>query len=95
VGVVAIAKTDLEPGTAIEEFGGFQAYGVAENMDRIRAEGLLPIGLALGCTVRRRIAKDQPLTFADVDVPEGRLVDQLYREQETFFAPAPSGEAAR
>jgi predicted homoserine dehydrogenase-like protein len=88
VGVIAVAKTDLHPGTVIEEFGGFQAYGVAENMGAIRSEGLLPIGLALGCRVRQHVSKDQPLTFGDVDVPEGRLVDRLYAEQEALFAPS-------
>ena len=86
VGVIAVAKTDLQPGSPIEEFGGFQAYGVAENMEAIRGERLLPIGLALGCTVARPVAKDQPLTFADVSVPAGRLVDRLYAEQEASFA---------
>jgi predicted homoserine dehydrogenase-like protein len=87
VGVVALAKTDLAAGTTIEEFGGFQAYGVAENMAVIRAERLLPIGLALGCTLARAVPRDQPLTFDDVLVPPGRLVDRLYREQEALFAP--------
>lgn len=87
VGVVALAKTDLEAGTIIEEFGGFEAYGVAENIAAIRREGLLPIGLALGCRLRHAVPKDHPLTFADVIIPEGRLIDRLYAEQEAVFAP--------
>ena len=87
VGVAAIAKTSLQPGTTIDEFGGFHVYGVAENMAAIRDERLLPIGLALGCTVTRPVAKDRPLTFDDVAIPAGRLVDWLYREQEAAFAP--------
>jgi predicted homoserine dehydrogenase-like protein len=54
----------------------------------IRAEQLLPVGLALDCTIARPVAKDQPLTFADVTVPPGRLIDRLYAEQEQVFAPA-------
>ncbi|MET0179227.1 MAG: SAF domain-containing protein [Novosphingobium sp.] len=99
VGVVAVAKQDLEPGTVIAEFGGFEAYGVAENIDAVRAEWLLPIGLALGSTVARRVPKDQALTFADVVRPAGRLVDRLYDEQELAFAPrgsdAPPGREAQ
>ena len=87
VGVVALAKTDLEAGTIIEEFGGFEAYGVAENIAAIRSEGLLPIGLALGCRLRHTVPKDHPLTFADVIIPEDRLIDRLYAEQEAVFAP--------
>lgn len=56
-------------------------------MDVVRAEALLPIGLALGCRLRRAGPKDRPLTFADVVIPEGRLVDRLYAEQEATFAP--------
>ena len=88
VGVIAVAKTDLSPGTLIEEFGGFEVYGVAENMAPIRSERLLPIGLALGCRLKRPVPKDQPLTFDDVERPAGRLVDRLYAEQEAMFGPA-------
>jgi predicted homoserine dehydrogenase-like protein len=86
VGVIAMAKQDLQPGTVIEKFGGFEVYGVAENMDVVRSERLLPIGTGLGCTLVRPVAKDQPLTFDDVRLPEGRLVDRLYAEQEAAFA---------
>ncbi|NIC04411.1 NAD(P)H-dependent oxidoreductase [Billgrantia bachuensis] len=85
VGVVAIAKKDLEEGTTIREFGGFEVYGVAENMEVIRRERLLPIGLALDCVVKKRIEKNVPLTFDDVRFPEGRQIDRLYREQENVF----------
>lgn len=87
VGVVAIAKKDLAIGERIEEFGGYEVYGVAENMDAVRAESLLPIGLALGCSIKRPVPKDTPLTWEDVSFPDGRLVDTLYAEQERIFAP--------
>ena len=34
---------------------------------------------------RYGIAKDQVLTYADVDVPAGRLTDALLAEQQTMF----------
>ncbi|PMR76969.1 NAD(P)-dependent oxidoreductase [Billgrantia endophytica] len=86
VGVVAIAKKDLCEGEPIVEFGGYEVYGVAENIDTIRRENLLPIGLAIDSVVRHPIRKDTPLTFDDVRVPEGRLVDRLYSEQERIYA---------
>lgn len=89
VGVVAVAKKDLAPGELIEEFGGYQVYGVADNMDTIRAERLLPIGLSIGCRLKRPISKDAVLTMEDVDVPPNRFVDALYAEQESCFAPSP------
>ncbi len=86
VGVIAVAKKDLKAGDVIEEFGGYEVYGVADNIDVVRRERLLPVGLALGCTLKRAVSKDAPLTFDDVSFPQGRLVDQLYAEQEALFA---------
>lgn len=86
VGVIATAKKPLATDETIGEFGGYEVYGVAENMDAIRREHLLPIGLALGCRLARPVAKDQPLSFDDVIIPPGRLVDRLYAEQERLFA---------
>jgi predicted homoserine dehydrogenase-like protein len=58
---------------------------VAENYDVSLAEDLLPIGLAEGCKVTRDVAKDQVLTYADVEVPEGRTADRLRAEQTAHF----------
>jgi predicted homoserine dehydrogenase-like protein len=88
VGVIAVAKKDLAAGDSIEDFGGYQVYGVAENMDAIRQGRLLPIGLGLGCTLARPVAKDVALTVDDVLVPPDRTVDSLYAEQERCFAPS-------
>ncbi len=85
VGVIAVAKIDLSPGDVITEFGGYHAYGVAENSEIIAQDRLLPLGIALGCRVIRRVAKDSVLTFADVEIPPGRVVDRLYAEQEARF----------
>jgi len=86
VGVIAMAKKQLSAGETINDFGGFEVYGVAENMSVVRRENLLPVGLALGCRLVRPVEKDAPLTFDDVSIPPGRLVDRLYAEQERTFA---------
>jgi predicted homoserine dehydrogenase-like protein len=85
VGVIALAKKDLEPGELVDKLGGFEVYGVLENIEVIRRENLIPIGLAIGAKINRRIAKDTPLTFDDFDIPEGRLIDDLYAEQESVL----------
>ncbi len=85
VGVAAVAKKDLAAGEEIDGFGGYCLYGVAENADVIAREALLPIGLAEGARAARPIAKDTPLTFADVIRPPGRTIDRLYREQSAHF----------
>ncbi|WP_083001382.1 NAD(P)H-dependent oxidoreductase [Halomonas sp. GT] len=95
VGVIAMAKKTLHDGDKIEELGGFEVYGMAENIEVIRRERLLPIGLALGCQVAGRVEKDKALTFDDVVIPPLRLIDRLYAEQEAMFALEPlSGTAA-
>ena len=86
VDVVATAKTDLEAGTTLDALGGYSTYGEAENSDVTRRENLLPIGLAEGCRLVRPVAKDQTLTFDDVEQPDGRLVDRLWCEQDEHFA---------
>ncbi|MFC7543467.1 NAD(P)H-dependent oxidoreductase [Siccirubricoccus deserti] len=85
VGVIAVAKTDLVPGDIISEFGGYHAYGVAENSEIISRDRLLPLGIALGCRIARRVAKNSVLTFADIEIPAGRTIDALYAEQEAHF----------
>lgn len=88
VEVVAAAKRDLAAGETIDGLGGYMTYGLAENAPNAREQDLLPIGLAEGCTLRRAIPKDALVTFDDVDLPRGRLCDQLWREQLEKFWPA-------
>ena len=87
VEVVATAKRDLEAGEVIDALGGFMSYGLAENADVARSENLLPMGLAEGCRLRRALPQDSVLHFDDVDLPEGRLSDRLWREQMQRFFP--------
>lgn len=85
VGVVAMAKRDLEAGEAIDELGGYTVYGEAE-MDAVMVrDNLLPIGIAVGTTLKRPVAKDAVLTYDDIALPEGRLIDRLLAEQRRHF----------
>ncbi|MEX2431256.1 MAG: NAD(P)-dependent oxidoreductase, partial [Dehalococcoidia bacterium] len=86
VEVVTTAKTDLRKGDTLDGLGWYMTYGQCENADIARAEKLLPIGVAEGCRLTRDVRKDEVLTYADVDVPEGRLIDRLRAEQEAYFA---------
>jgi predicted homoserine dehydrogenase-like protein len=86
VGVIALAKKSLRAGELVEEFGGHQVYGVADNMDVIRRERLLPIGLAIGSRLKRPVSQDAVLAMEDVDIPPNRFADALYAEQERHFA---------
>ena len=57
----------------------------AVNADVTASEKLLPLGVAEGCVLKRDIKKDEALTYADVEVPSGRLIDQLRKEQTEYF----------
>lgn len=86
VDVVATAKIDLKAGETLDGLGGYHTYGLAENSDVTRRDNLLPIGIAEGCTLRHDIARDQVLTYDDVQLPHGRLCDKLRAEQDAYFS---------
>ncbi|OAA25210.1 putative homoserine dehydrogenase [Frankia sp. EI5c] len=86
VDVVATAKQDLKAGHTLDGLGGYDTYGVAEASAATRAGALLPMGVAEGCILTRDVAKDDVLTYADVTLPPGRLIDTLREEQEKLFA---------
>lgn len=88
VEVVATAKIDLKAGTTLDGIGWYMTYGEAENADVVRAGRLLPMGVAEGCVLRHDVPKDKTLTYDDVILPEGRLVDRLRVEQEDYFGGA-------
>ncbi|MDN5915284.1 MAG: SAF domain-containing protein, partial [Pseudonocardia sp.] len=86
VDVVATAKHDLTAGQAVDGLGGYDTYGVAESSPVTRDERLLPMGVAEGCVLTRDVVKDEVLTYADVTLPPGRLIDQLREEQDKLFS---------
>lgn len=79
--VVTVAKRDLKAGERLDGIGGFCAYGLIDNHSAARQMDALPIGLSEGCVLRRNIPKDSVLSFDDVAVPEGRMIDALWRKQ--------------
>ncbi len=85
VDVVATAKIDLKKGSVLDGMGYYMTYGQAENSDVVAKDGLLPTGLAEGCTLKRDVMKDEVLSYADVDLPSGRLCDKLRSEQNEYF----------
>jgi predicted homoserine dehydrogenase-like protein len=85
VEVVATAKRDLRSGETLEDMGYFTTFGQAENADIVHRDRLLPMGISPDCKLRRNIAKDQVLTYDDVEIPSGRFIDKLRAEQEALF----------
>jgi predicted homoserine dehydrogenase-like protein len=88
VEVVTVAKTDLAAGTVLDGLGGYHYYGEAERADVTDADRLLPVGVAEGCRLLRAVAKDEVLTYADVELPPGRLVDELRVAQRALLPAA-------
>jgi len=84
VDVVATAKRDLKADEVLDGMGWYMTYGQAENSRVVRQQNLLPIGLAEGCRLKRDLRKDHVLTYADVDLPPGRLCDTLRAQQDAF-----------
>ncbi|MBM3779597.1 MAG: NAD(P)-dependent oxidoreductase [Acidimicrobiia bacterium] len=85
VEVCAVAKRDLQAGEVLDGYGRFMTYGEAVAASEHRRHGYLPEGLVEGCRLRRAVARDAVITFADVELPPGRLSDQLYEEQRSRF----------
>jgi predicted homoserine dehydrogenase-like protein len=85
VEVCAVAKRDLKAGETLDEYGMYMTYGEAVNADEMCRERYLPEGLVEGCRLKRDIAKDEVLTYADVVLPADRLADRLRGEQYAHF----------
>jgi predicted homoserine dehydrogenase-like protein len=83
--VVTVAKRDLKAGERLDGVGGFCAYGLIDNRAPARALEALPIGLSEDCRLRHDVAKDEVISFNDVDLPHARRVDALWREQNALW----------
>jgi predicted homoserine dehydrogenase-like protein len=93
--VITAAKRDLKAGEVLDGIGGFTCYGLLENSEVCQAENLLPMGLSQGCRLRNDIPMDQVITYADVELPKGRLCDELWAEQTAYFAQAPAAAGSQ
>ena len=91
---VACAKRDLRAGERLDGMGGFTCYGLVDRYETCLRERTLPIAVSLDCVLLRDVAKDEPITYDDVELPAGRLVDRLRVEQEERFRHDVRGEPA-
>jgi len=78
--VVACAKRDLEPGEVLDGEGGYTVYGrlvrAVESLER----QYLPIGLAHGVRLTRRVKQDEIVPAEAVSLPERSAALDLRRE---------------
>jgi len=82
--VVAIAKRDLAEGETLDGEGGQTVWGRLVPARDSLALGGLPIGLAHGIRLVRRIPKGQPLSWNDVAMPDSEAV-RVRRDMENLF----------
>ena len=85
VDVLTAAKKELKKGEVLDGIGRFTSYGLAENSDVCSRENLLPLGLSEGCRLKRDVARDEVLSYDDIELPEGRVSDRLRAEQSAYF----------
>ena len=83
--VVAVTKRDLKEGETLDGEGGYTVWGRLMPAQDSLARGGLPIGLAHGIRLTRRIPKGDLVTWHDVAAPESEAV-LVRREMEALFA---------
>lgn len=83
--LIAVAKRDLRPGDELDGGGGYTAYGLSERHEAAKGENLLPFGFAYSGRVRRPVARDQALTWADVEVDRSTPLHAMRAEQDSLF----------
>ena len=83
---ITYAKRDLRAGDVLDGMGGFTGYGLVERAEVCQRERYLPIAVSLDCTMLVDVPKDEPITYDDVRLPPGRLVDRLRAEQLEHFS---------
>lgn len=83
--VLAVAKTDLVPGTILDRIGGFHYFGLIEKRAAMQTESLLPIGLAEGASLTRFVKRGQPIGINDIEPPQHSLLWKVWRIQELWL----------
>ncbi len=85
---VATAKRDLKPGEELDGEGGYTVYGrLMPGADSLAAGGL-PIGLAHRVKLKNAVAKDRPVSWADVEIDATSQAVRVRREMEAMFSSA-------
>ena len=83
--VVATAKRALEPGEILDGEGGHTVYGKLVPAAESLAHGGLPLGLAHGVKLVRRIAAHETVRWDDVVVDPANDAVRFRREMEAAF----------
>jgi predicted homoserine dehydrogenase-like protein len=82
--VMTVAKKTLEPGEILDDFGGYAFHGVMDRAEEAVHAGALPVGLAPGARVKRKVWKGKIITWDDVELDENSSVVKLRRMQDAL-----------
>ena len=83
--VVATAKRKLPAGTVLDGEGGYTVFGRLLPAKASLATGGLPLGLAHGVKLKRDVAKDACLSWADVEIDTSSQAYRLRKKMEVGF----------
>jgi predicted homoserine dehydrogenase-like protein len=72
----------LTPGEILDGEGGYTVFGKLAPAAKSVAQGCVPLGLAHNLKVVRPIAKDQAVTWDDVEIAPSLAAFTLRREME-------------
>lgn len=86
--VITVAKRALRRGERLGLAGEDTVYGLIEEADIAREEGLLPMGLAPNAQVLVDLAPDQPIRWEDVAVAETPLLGMRKEQDRMWEHPA-------
>ena len=81
--VVSVAKRDLAPGDILDGEGGSTVAGQLRPAKASVQMRALPLGLTGGAKITRAVARDQILTYDDVELDETLTALHLRRALET------------
>lgn len=76
--VYAYAKRDLREGERLDGIGGYMCYGLIENARESELNHGLPICLADGALLQRRVSKDEKILLEDVEISRSSDAWRLY-----------------
>ena len=85
---VATAKRDLKVGEILDGEGGYTVYGTLMPAAASLELGGLPIGLAHGIALKRDVARDKKVRWADIDIDLTAQAVTIRREMEAQFMPS-------
>jgi predicted homoserine dehydrogenase-like protein len=82
--VMTVAKTDLNPGEVLDEFGGYTFYGTMERAEIARQLNALPVGLAPKAILTTTVKAGDIITWDAVQLDENSVVVKLRRQQDAL-----------